>query len=86
MGLRRGGEDFRKRKYEVVALTERKLKGNEEASWCEVNGIIASIQEMDKVREGVAVLLNAVFHSAVIDVGCVRILWITLIFQGLKFV
>ena len=33
---------------------------------------------MEKAREGVAVLLNDVGHSAVVDFGCVssRILWI----------
>ena len=33
---------------------------------------------MERAREGVAVLLNDVWHSAVIDFGCIssRILWI----------
>ena len=37
---------------------EKKLKGNGEVSWCGVNGIIASVQEMERAREGVAVLMN----------------------------
>ena len=48
---------FRNVKFKLLALTEMKLKGNGEVSWCEVNGIIASIQEME-AREGVAIWLN----------------------------
>ena len=51
---------------------------NGEVSWHGVNSITASVQEMERAREGVAVLLNNVWHSLVIDFGCVtsRILWI----------
>ena len=45
-------------------------------SWCGVNGIIAGFQE--RAREDEAVLLIYVWHSVVIDFGCVSsgILWI----------
>ena len=56
---------FRKGKFELLALMETKLKGNEEVSWWEVNGIIADIPEMEGHMEGVAILLNNVWHSAV---------------------
>ena len=62
---------FREGKFELLALTETKLKGNGELSWCGVYDIIAGVQEMEKAREGVAILLNDVWHSAVIDFGCV---------------
>ena len=39
---------------------ETKLKGNGEVSWCRVNGNIAGVQEMEKAREGEAILLNDV--------------------------
>ena len=60
---------------------ETKLKGNGGVSWCRINGIIASVQ-MERAREGMAILLNDMWHSAVIDFGCVRsrILWIKLKF------
>ena len=45
---------------------EKKLKENGEVSWCRVNDIIAGVQ-MERAREGVAILLNDVQHSAVID-------------------
>ena len=48
-----------------------KLKGNGEVSGCGVNGIIAGVQEMERPREGVAILLNDVWHIGVIDFGCV---------------
>ena len=51
---------FREEKFELLVLTETKLKGNGEVSWCGVNGIIADVQEMERAREGVAILLNNV--------------------------
>ena len=60
-----------KGKIELVALTETKLKGNGEVSGCEINGIISCIQEMERAREGVAVLLSSVWYSAVVKHGCV---------------
>ena len=69
---------FREGKFDLLALTYKKLKGNGDVSWCGVNGIIAGVQEMERDREWVAILLNDVWHSAVIDFGCVssRIIWI----------
>ena len=58
---------FRERKFELLALTETKLKGNGEVSWCEVNDIIASVQEMERV----AILLNDMWHIAVVAFGYV---------------
>ena len=57
---------------------ETKLKGNGEVSWCGVNGIIGGVQEMERAREGVAILLNDVCYTAVIDFVCIssRTLWI----------
>ena len=62
------------------------MKGNGEVSWCGVNSIIASVQEMERTGEGVAIVLNDAWHSAVIDFGCVssRILWIKLKFSRVK--
>ena len=63
-----------------------KLIGNGEVSWCEVNCNIASVQEMERGREGVPILLNDVWHSQVVDFGCVssRILRIKLKFSRVK--
>ena len=65
-------------KFELLALMETKLKWNGEVSWCGVNGIIAGVQKEERARKGVDILLNDVWHSAVIDFGCVssRIQWI----------
>ena len=43
-----------------------------------VNVIFAGVHEMERAREGITVLLNDVWHRAVIKSGCVssRILWI----------
>ena len=37
-----------------------KMKGNCKISWCGVSGICSGVQENEKPREGVAVLLNDV--------------------------
>ena len=63
---------FRNGKFELFALTETKLKGNGKVLQCWVMVIIASVQKMERAREVVAVLLNDVWHSAVIHFGCVN--------------
>ena len=69
---------FREGKFEMLAKTETKLKGNGEVSWCGVNGIIGGVQAMERAWEGVDILFNDAWHSEVIDFGCVssRIPWI----------
>ena len=78
---------FREGKFELLPLMEMKLKGNGEVSWCGVNNIIAAVQEMERAREGVAILSNNVWHNAVINFGCVssRILLIKFKFSRVKF-
>ena len=61
---------FKVGKFELLALTETKLKGNGEVPWCRVNGIIAGVQEMERAREGVAILSNDMWQSGVVNVGC----------------
>ena len=75
----------------MLVLTKTKLRWKGELAWSGVNVLFAGVQEMERVR---AVLLNDVWHSAVVKYGCVssRIPWIkfkfsrVLSFQGLKFV
>ena len=61
---------FQKGKFDLLALTETKLKGEGEVSWVGVNGIISGAEEVERAREGVAVLLSDVWHSAVVTHGC----------------
>ena len=51
---------FREGKFKLLALIETKLKGNGEVSWYGVNDIISSVQEMERAKEDVAILLNDV--------------------------
>ena len=76
---------FKKGKFNLLTLTETKLKG-EGVSWVEVNGIILGVQEIKRAREGVAVLLSDVWHNAVVKHGCVspRIFWIKFKFSRIK--
>ena len=77
---------FREGKFELLALTEIKLKGNGEVSLCGVNGIMADYRRGEKTWEGVAILLKNVWYSAMVDFGCVssRILWIKCKFSKVK--
>ena len=77
---------FSEGKFKRLSFTETKLEGNGEVSWWGVNGIIASTQEMEKAREGLAILLKDVWHSAGIDFGCVspRIFCIKFKFSRVK--
>ena len=61
----------------MLALTETKLEGEGEVSWSGVNVIFAGVQEMERAREGVTVLLNNVWHSAVVKCEYIssKILW-----------
>ena len=47
-------------KFDLLALTETKLKGIGEVSWVEINGIIFGVEEVKRAREGVSVLLSDV--------------------------
>ena len=74
---------FRKGKSELLALIETKLKGTGKVSWCGVNGINACVQEMERAREGVAVLLNNVLIDFCVSS---RIIWIKFRFSKVKVV
>ena len=67
-------------------MMETKFERNWELSWCGVNGILTSVQKIERARKGVSILLNNGWHSAVIDFGCVssRITWIIFKFPRLK--
>ena len=75
---------FRKGKYEFLAFTDTKLKGNGEFSCCGVNGIIVGVQEIERDREVVTVLMNGVWHSILIDFGDIssRPLWVNFKFSS----
>ena len=60
---------FKKGKFKLFALVETKLKGKKEISWSGVNVIFTGVHEMERAREGIAVLLNDVWHSSVVKFG-----------------
>ena len=69
---------FKELKFELLTLMETKLKGKGEVSWYGVNGIIAGVQEVERAMEEIAILLNNVWYSAMVNFGygSFRILWI----------
>ena len=77
---------FREGKFDLLALT--KLNENGDVSRCGLNGIITGVQEMERAREGLAILLNDLWHSAVIDfdVLALETSGLNSNFQVLKFV
>ena len=77
---------FKKGKFELLTLTETKLKRKGEVSRSGVNVIFAGVHEIERAREGVAVRLKNVWHSAMVKSGCVssRILWIKFKFSRVK--
>ena len=60
MKRKEGVDVFRKGQFGLLALTEMKLKRSGEVPWCEVDSITAGVEEMERAREGVTVLLNDV--------------------------
>ena len=60
------------------------LKGNRDVSWYGLNGII--VQEIERTREGLVVLLNDVWHVAMIEFQYIssRILWVKFKFSRIK--
>ena len=46
--------------------TERNMKGTGEVSWSGANVIFVGVQERERARERVAVLLNDVWRSVVV--------------------
>ena len=66
---------------------ETKLKGKGVVSCSGANVIFSGVHEMERVREGVAVLLNDEWHSAVVNSGVLALEFSELNsgFQGLKF-
>ena len=42
---------FKEGEFELLILSETKLKGNGNVSWCWVNGIIVAVQEMERAME-----------------------------------
>ena len=77
---------FKKGKFNLLISTEMKLKGEGKVSWVEVNGIISGVEEVERTREGEAILLSDVWYSAVEKHRCVspRILWNKLKFSRVK--
>ena len=73
---------FKKGKFELLALKQMRLRGKGEVSWSGDTGV----HEMERARERVAILLNDVWHSAVVKSGYVssRILWIKFKFSRVK--
>ena len=62
---------FRKETFELLALTEMKIKKNGEISWCRVSDICGGRQENKKGRENVAALLRD-RYIAVVEFWCVK--------------
>ena len=66
---------MRERKYDVLSLSETKLKGNGMIEW---DGVKAGVRERGRAREGVAVLMNEIVWQDMVEYKEVssRIIWV----------
>ena len=76
------------RGYDVLALSETKLKGKGEIDWEGVKGIKSGIVGRERAREGVLVLLSERFWKNVREYKEVnsRIVWVRVMVNGYKWV
>ena len=58
---------FRKGKFDSFVMINVRRKGNREILWHGVRGICVEVQENESAREGVTVLLNNMWYSAVFE-------------------
>ena len=58
---------MRERKYDVLALSETKLKGNGMIEWDGVKGVKSGIGERGRAMEGVAVLMNEIMWQDMVE-------------------
>ena len=77
---------FRRGRFDLLALTETKLKGNGEDEWCGVKCVYAGVEKNERAREGVAVLMSELWHKSLVNFVCVssRILMVKFKFARVK--
>ena len=77
---------FRKGKFDLLAVTETKMKGKGEIKWCDVKCVRAGVEENERGREGVAILMSDLWYEAMVDFDCVspRILMVKFKFEKVK--
>ena len=77
---RRSVSYFQKGKFELLALNERKMMGNQEVSWYGIIGILVGVIKNEKIREAVAILPHEMGWCGQCDFGrvCCGILWVKL--------
>src|SRR5678815_1041459 len=77
---------FRKGKFDLLTVTETKMKGNGENEWCSVKCVCAGVERNERGREGVAILMSDLWYRAMEDFVCVspRILMVKFKFEKVK--
>src|SRR5678816_3426857 len=77
---------FGKGKFDLLALTETKMEGKGEIKWCGVKCVRAGVEENERGREGVAILMSDLWYKAMVDFVCVspRILMVKFKFEKVK--
>ena len=75
---------MRERKYDVLALSETKLKGNGLIEWDGMKGVKAGVGERGRAREGVAVLMKEIMWQDMVEYKAVnsRIIWVKVRVSG----
>ena len=66
----RGDECIIKGKFDFLAVTETKMKGNSENEWCGVKYVCAGVERNERGR-GVAILMSDLWYRAMVNFVCV---------------
>jgi hypothetical protein len=77
---------FRNGRFDLLALTETKLKGNGEGEWDGVKCVYAGVEKNERAREGVAILMSDLWFRSMVKFECVspRILLVKFKFKKVK--
>ena len=62
---------FKNGKFELLVLTETKVKGSGEDEWCGVKCVYAGVERNVRAKKGVTILMNDAWHKSMVKFECV---------------
>ena len=79
-------ERFKCYKFDLLGLCETKLKGKEEFDWNGIHGVRTGVEQGERAREGVALLMSDKWYEKINLYECVdaRILMVKFKFDSVK--
>ena len=58
---------FRKGKFDLLTVTETKMKGNVLIEWCGVKCVCAGVERNERGRKGIAILMSDLWYRTMVD-------------------